>query len=78
MEVIQAVKDSIEQSSKRSLRICCQSLDLSYSMTQTQRICRDDLNMYPYRIQMAQKLTAVDKEKKMIMAVKILAKHEEN
>ena len=47
-------------------------------MTQTQRICRDDLNMYPYRIQMAQKLTAVDKEKKMIMAVKILAKHEEN
>ena len=62
MEVIQAVKESIEQSSKRSLRKRCQSLDLSYSMTQM--IFRDDLNM-------AQNLTAADKEKIMIMAVKI-------
>ena len=69
MEVIQAVKDSIEQSSKRSLRKRCQSLDLSYSTTQI--ISRNDLNM-------AQKLTAADKEKIIIMAVKIQAKDEEN
>ena len=69
MEVIQAVKDSIEQSSKRSLRKRCQSLDLSYSTTQM--ISRNDLNM-------AQKLTAADKEKIIIMAVKIQAKDEEN
>ena len=62
MEVIQAVKESIEQSPKRSLRKRCQSFDLSYSTTQM--ICRDDLNM-------AQKLTATDKQKIMIMAVKI-------
>ena len=69
MEVIQAVKESIEQSPKRSLRKRCQSLDLSYSTTQM--ICRDDLNM-------AQRLTAADREKIMIMAVKIQAQHEEN
>ena len=67
VEVIQALKESIEQSPKRSLRKRCQSLDLSYSSTQM--ICRGDLNKYPYRIQMVQELTAADKEKIMIMAV---------
>jgi hypothetical protein len=62
VEVIQAVKESIEQSPKRFLRKRCQSLDLSYSTTQM--ISRDDLNM-------AQNLTAADKEKIMIMAVRI-------
>ena len=72
--VIEAVRVSVENNPKRSVKKRCQSLSLSLSATQ--RILKDDLNKYTYHIQMAHKITEADKVKRLTMATKILAKNE--
>ena len=66
--VIEAVGVSVENSPKWSVRKPCQSLNLSFSTTQ--RILKDDLNKYPYHIQMAHKITEADKVKRLTMTTK--------
>lgn len=74
-EVIDKVRESVEQSPKRSLRKRCQSLDLSFETCR--RVIVEDLKKYPYRIQTKQKLTVADKTKRKAMADKMLEKMEE-
>ena len=52
--VIEAVRVSVENSPKRSVRKRFQSL--KYSFSTTQRILKDDLNKYHHIIQMAYKI----------------------
>ena len=67
-------RDSFLQSPKQSSRKRCQSLNLTKS--RLMGVLKDDLNKYPYRIQMVQKLTTADKTKREAMAVKLLENRE--
>lgn len=64
-ENIAVVRDSVGRSPKKSLRRRSQELGISKSSLQ--RILIKDLQLYPYRIQVKQKLTDADKEKRVIM-----------
>lgn len=75
-EVIDKVRESVEQSPKRSLRRRSQALNLSVETCR--RVIVDDLKQYPYRIQTKQKLTVADKTKRKAMAEKMLDKMEVN
>ena len=69
-QVISSVRESVEQSPKRSTRKRCQSLSISRSTMM--RVIKKDLGMFPYRIQIHQKLSSDDKIKRLEMA-KVLA-----
>ena len=64
-ENIAAVQVSVGRSPKKSLRKRSQELGLKKSSVQ--RILIKDLHLYPYRIQIKQKLTPADKEKRVEM-----------
>ena len=64
-ENVDAVKDSVGQSPKKSLRRCSQELGLSRSSVH--RILKNDLQLYPYRIQIKQTLTQNDMAKRVEM-----------
>ena len=65
-EVIEAVRQSVLNSPKRSTRKRCQLVGLS--RTTLRRVLHDDLKQYPYRIQLHQKLVTADKVKRFEMA----------
>ena len=71
-ELIESVRESLQQSPKRSVRKRSQSLSLSRETCS--RVLVNDIRAYPYRIQTLQTLTVSDKKqrKAMAMAVKIL------
>ena len=71
-DVLDIVRESVEQSPKRSLRKRCQSLDLSFETCR--RVIVESLKKYPYRIQTKQNLTVADKTKRKAMADKMLEK----
>lgn len=71
-DVIEAVQNSVQQSPKRSVRKRAQSLGLSASTCW--RVSRNDLGLYPYRIQIHQLLSDEDKKKRKTMAAKIIQK----
>ena len=64
-ENIAAVRDSVGRSPKKSVRR--RSQDLGLNKSSVQRILTKDLHLYPYRIQVKQKLTTADKEKRVKM-----------
>ena len=57
---VDSVRDSVGKSSKKSLRR--RSQELSISRASLQRILKDELQLYPYRIQIKHKLTPADIE----------------
>ena len=75
-QVVDMVRESVEQSPKRSVRRRSQSLNLSYGTCR--RVIVDDLEKYPYRIQTKQKLNVADKAKRKAMSTKMLDKMEKN
>ena len=66
-EVIAMVKESVEISPKRSLRRRSQCLDLKKDTLH--RILTDDLDLFPYRIQVMQELTKAQMKKRLEMAI---------
>ena len=62
---IDAVRDSVGRSPKNSLRR--RSQELGISPESLRRILKSDLNLYPYQIQIKQKLTQADMEKRVTM-----------
>ena len=62
---IDAVQDSVGRSPKKSLRR--RSQELGISRESLRRILKSDLNLYPYQIQIKQKLTQADMEKRVTM-----------
>lgn len=64
-ENIARVQESVGRSPKKSLRKRAQELRLKKSSVQ--KILIKDLHLYPYRIQIKQKLTPADKEKRVVM-----------
>ena len=71
-EVIEAVRQSVLHSPKRSTRKRCQLVGLS--RTTLLRVLHDDLRLYAYHIQIHQKLANADKVKRFEMAKWLLAK----
>ena len=78
-EVKKVVRDSVEQSPKRSSRKRVQSLETPSKISRSTllRIMKDDLKLFPYRIQTHQKLTATDKSKRLQMGTILMDKVEE-
>ena len=74
-ELIESVRESLQQSPKRSVRKQSQSLGMSRETCR--RVLVNDIRAYPYRIQMLQILTVWDKKQRKVMTVKILDKIEE-
>ena len=62
---VDAVRDSVGRSPKKSIRRRSQELGLSRASVQ--RIMVKDLQLYPYRIQIKHKLTPADMEKRVVM-----------
>lgn len=62
---VDAVRDSVGRSPKKSIRRRSQELDIPRESVR--RILIMDLNLYPYRIQIKQKLTQGDRNKRVIM-----------
>ena len=62
---VAAVRDSVDRSPSKSLRR--RSQELGINRESVRRILIADLNMYPYRIQIKQKLTPDDMKKQVIM-----------
>ena len=62
---VAAVKDSVVHSSGKSLRR--RSQELGINLESVRRILIADLNMYPYRMQIKEKLTPEDMTKRVIM-----------
>ena len=62
---VAAVRDSVVRSLGKSLRR--RSQELGINREYVRRILITDLNMYPYRIQIKQKLTPDDMKKRVIM-----------
>ena len=60
-----AMRDSVGRSQKKSIRRHSQELGLSRASVQ--RIMVKDLQLYPYRIQIKHKLTPADMEKRAVM-----------
>ncbi|CAM1304959.1 Uncharacterised protein r2_g1479 [Pycnogonum litorale] len=74
-ELVESVRESLQQSPKRSVRKRSQSLGMSRETCR--RVLVNDIRAYPYRIQTMQTLTASDKKQRSAMAVKMLEKIEE-
>ena len=74
-ELIESVRESLQQSPKCSVRKRSQSLSMSRETCR--RVLVNDIRAYPYRIQTLQTLTVSDKKQRKAMAVKILDKIEE-
>ena len=74
--VIAMVRESVEQSPKRSTRKRSQTLPISRSTMM--RVMTEDLGMFPYRIQTHQKLSEADKNRRKEMAKVLLDKIEES
>ena len=74
-ELIESVRESLQQSPKCSVRKRSQSLGMSRETCR--RVLVNDIRAYPYRIQTLQTLTASDKKQRSAMAVKMLDKIEE-
>ena len=74
-ELVESVRESLQQSPKRSVRKRSQSLSMSHETCR--RMLVNDIRAYPYRIQMLQTLTASEKKQSSAMAVKMLEKIEE-
>ena len=64
-ENVDAVRDSVGRSPKKSLRRCSEELGLSCASLQ--RILKKDLLLYQYRIQIKHKLTPADIEKHFVI-----------
>ena len=64
-ENVAAVQDSVARGPKKSLRRCSPELGLSRSFVH--RIFKNDLQLYPYRIQIKQTLTQNDMAKRVEM-----------
>lgn len=62
---VNAVRDSVARSPKKSIRRRSKALGLSRAWVQ--RIMIKDLQLYPYRIQIEHKLTAADMAKPVVM-----------
>ena len=64
-EVKRVIRDSVKQSPKRSSRKRVQSLETPSKISRSTmlRVMKDDLKLFPYRIQTHQKLTNADKSK---------------
>ena len=60
---IDAVQDSVDRSPKKSLRRRSQLLGISRESLR--RVLKENLHLYPYKIQIHQKLTEVDMEKRV-------------
>jgi len=60
-ENIAAVRDSVGRSPRKSVRRCSQELGMTRESLR--RVLTSDLHLYPYKIQIKQKLTDADKEK---------------
>ena len=74
-ELIESVRESLQQSPKRSVRKRSPSLGMSRETCK--RVLVNDIRAYPYRIQTLQTLTVSDKKQRKAVAVKILDKIEE-
>uniref|UniRef100_H2Z2Y6 DUF4817 domain-containing protein n=1 Tax=Ciona savignyi TaxID=51511 RepID=H2Z2Y6_CIOSA len=72
-ELIESVRESLQQSPKRSVR----KQSLGMSRETCRRVLVNDIRAYPYRIQTLQTLTVSDKRQRKAMAVKMLDKIEE-
>ena len=70
-ELVKSVRESLQQSPKRSVRKRSQSLGMSRETCR--RVLVNDIRAYPYRIQT---LTASEKKQRSAMSVKILEKIE--
>ena len=75
-ENVDAVRDSVWRSPKKSLRRRSQELGLSHSSVH--RILKNGLHLYPYRIQIKQTLTRNDMAKRVEMCQWFESKIEEN
>ena len=75
-ENVDAVKDSVGWSPKKSLLRRCQ--ELGFSRSSIHRILKNDLQLYPYRIQIRQTLTQNDMTKCVEMCQWFEIKIEEN
>ena len=75
-ENVEAVRDYVEQSPKKSLQRCSQELGLSRSSVH--RILKNDLQLYPYRIQINQTLTQNGMPKPVKMCQWFESRIEEN
>jgi len=64
---VAAVRDSVVHSPSKSVRL--RSQEIGINRESVRRILIADLNMYPYRIQIKQKLTSDDMRKRMIVPV---------
>ena len=65
-EFIERVRESIEDSPHRTTRKRCQELGVTRSTMM--RAMKDDLQLFPYRISIHQKLTEADKTKRLAMS----------
>lgn len=74
-EYVEALRESVAKSPHRPSRR--RSQELGFARTTMLRAMKEDLNLFPYRISIHQKLTAVDKRKRLDMT-KILADKIEN
>ena len=64
-ENVAAVRDSVGRSPKKSIRR--RSQELGIARKSVRRILLKDLHLYAYRIQIKQKLTQADKDKRVVM-----------
>ena len=69
-ELVESVRESLQQSPKRSVRKRSQSLSMSRETCRRKQM--NDIRAYPYSIQMLQTLTSSDKKQRSAMAVKML------
>ena len=74
-ELVESVRESLQQSPKRSVRKRSQSLGMPRETCR--RVLVNNIRAYSYRIQTLQTLTASDKKQRSAMAVKMLEKIEE-
>lgn len=75
VELVERIRESLQQSLKRS--VCKRSQSFSISRETCRRALVNNIKAYPYRIQTRQTLTAPNKEQRKAMAVKMLEKIKE-
>ena len=75
-EVVQRVKESVEKSLHRSTRQRCQIVKLK--RTTLRRVLHQDLNVFPYRLQVLHTLTQIDKDKRVEMSEWLAKKIEDS
>ena len=69
---INIVQQAVTRYSKKSTRRHAKELDPPISKSSIHRILRLDLHLYPYRIHMAQKLSDIDKERRLAYSQHLL------